>query len=53
MRAGPLEPGTYRVRDLLGKAKGAALTAGDRGAFDGYLPFPSLEPNQSAVLLLD
>jgi glycosidase len=52
LRAGPIEPGTYRIQDLLGDAKGADLTIGDKGAIDPYLPFPTLQPNQSVILLL-
>jgi glycosidase len=52
LRAGPLEPGTYRTRDLLGDAKSADLTIDDKGAFKDYVPFPTLQPNQSALLLL-
>jgi len=30
----------------------ANLTVGDRGAFDGHLPLPSLQPNTSVILAL-
>jgi glycosidase len=52
LRSSPLEPGTYRVQDLLSKAKGADLAVGTKGAFSDYVPLPTLQPNQSSVLLL-
>jgi glycosidase len=52
LRGGPLEPGTYRVQDLLSKAKGADLVVESNGAFADYLPLPTLQPNQSSLLLL-
>ena len=52
LRAGPLRPGTYRIRDLLGKAKAANLQVGDTGGFSGYAPFPRLEAYQTHILLL-
>jgi len=52
LRAGPFEPGDYRTLDLLGDTKGADLVVGDKGAFEGYMPFSTLQPNQSAILML-
>jgi glycosidase len=53
LRGSPLEPGTYRAKDLLGKDKAAKLSVGDKGALSDYLPLPKLGPNQSVILLLD
>ena len=53
LRASPLEPGTYRARDLVADAKGAELVVGDKGAFKDYRPFPTLQPNQSVILILE
>jgi len=53
LRSSPLEPGSYRVQDLLSEAKGANLAVGDKGAFSDYVPLPTLQPNQSSVLQLN
>jgi glycosidase len=53
LRAGPLEPGTYRAQELLSDTRGADLVVGENGAFKDYLPFPELLPNQSAILVLN
>jgi alpha-amylase len=42
----------YAPYDLLGHAEGAELEAGDKGAFEGYAPVPTLQPLQSYVFLL-
>jgi glycosidase len=53
LRAGPLEPGTYRAHELLSDIRAADLVVGEKGALQDYLPFPELQPNQSAILVLD
>jgi glycosidase len=53
LRASSLQPGTYQVRDLLGKAQGAKLEIGDKGGFSDYAPFPTLKAHQTCILLLD
>ncbi len=53
LRASALTPGTYRIRDLLGKAKAANLEIDDKGGFSDYAPLPALEAHQTYILLLD
>jgi glycosidase len=53
LRASALAPGAYRVRDLLEEAKGVRLEVDDKGGFSDYVPFPTLEPHQTRILLLD
>ena len=52
VRGSTLAPGTYRARDMISGARAAALTVGEQGAIEGYVPLPELAAGQSLILLL-
>jgi len=53
VRASPLAPGRYRVREMLTGVRGIApLTVGAQGAIEGYVPVDTLAAGESLVLVL-
>ncbi len=44
--------GTYDATDVLSGVQAASVTVGDNGSIEEYVPFPTVRPRQSAVLVM-
>ncbi|MBN1639601.1 MAG: alpha-amylase [Anaerolineae bacterium] len=53
VRASDLAPGRYRMRDLLSGERAPELMVAEGGTFADYVPWPTLAPGQSLLLLMD